>query len=134
MLSFLESVAETLGRGPATALILLAAFAIACIPLLVWHWRGRWEAVEAEVLGVANRRTLASTTHAVAYRVLDEDKPRETPVQIDIRKRPLIPGDRITLIRNPRSGRVVRDRWDGASVPLMFAPLVAMGALALYAE
>ncbi|MEM9762273.1 MAG: hypothetical protein AAF968_07175 [Pseudomonadota bacterium] len=134
MLGFLQSIADTLGRGPTTALILLLALAVACTPLLVWRWRGDWEPVEAEVLGVASRRTLASNTHAVAYRLLDEEQPREAPVQIDIRKRPLVPGDRITLIRNPRSGRVVRDRWDGASVPLMFAPLIALGALALYAE
>ncbi|MEO1318796.1 MAG: hypothetical protein AAFW01_19750 [Pseudomonadota bacterium] len=134
MLGLLQSVEETLGRGPTTALILLFALGIACTPLLVWRWRGDWEPVEAVVLGVASRRTLASNTHAVAYRVLDEEAPRETPVQIDIRKRPLSPGDRIALLRNPRSGRIVRDRWDGASVPLMFAPLIALGAVALYAE
>ncbi|MEM6944372.1 MAG: hypothetical protein AAF565_11545 [Pseudomonadota bacterium] len=134
MLSILQSAAETIGRGPATLLILALALMSAAYPLMTWRLRGGWETIEAEVIGVSNRRTLASSTHAVAIHVVGEETPRDAPVQINISKHPVGPGDRVTLLRNPASGRVVRDRWDGASVPLMLAPLIAMAALALYAE
>ncbi|MEM8597670.1 MAG: DUF3592 domain-containing protein [Pseudomonadota bacterium] len=134
MLRMIESLADTLGRGPVLALGLIMALATAALPLLTWRLRGTWEPVEAEVIGVASRRTIASSTHAVAVRYADAaGQAREATVQIDVTRTPISPGDTVSLLRGP-SGRVVRDRWDGASVPLMLAPLIVMGTLALFAR
>lgn len=134
MLAALEGLADALGRGPAAALLLLIALAVALMPVWTWRERGRWPAVRARAVDVANRRTLATQTWAVrvAFVPAGGETEIDAVVPVNLQRTPLAQGDTLVVLHHPEHpGRVARDRWQGAATPWMVAPLIALAAAAV---
>ncbi|MEL6196705.1 MAG: DUF3592 domain-containing protein [Pseudomonadota bacterium] len=134
MLGALDWLIQTLGTGPAAALLVLGGVASAILPLWTYRARGAWPAVRARVVDIAARRTLMSNTWTVfvAYTPLGQQDEVSARVQVNIVKQPLRPGDGITVRHGLTSPeRAIVSRWDGASTPLMIAPLFLLGAIVI---
>ncbi|MEM6489290.1 MAG: hypothetical protein AAF677_13660 [Pseudomonadota bacterium] len=58
--------------------------------------------------------------------------PVEAVVQVNLVRQPLSLGDTLQVMHHPQyPGRVALTRWQGASTPLMIAPLIALAAFAV---
>ncbi|MEM6973666.1 MAG: hypothetical protein AAF577_12755 [Pseudomonadota bacterium] len=122
--------------GPTVAIVIIlgAALLTALYPVWTWHQRAKWHRVEGKVTAIASRRTLAANTWAIGVTLppVGDAEPVTAVVQVNLVKRPLSLGDTLSVLRHPQwPGRVAMDRWQGAGTPLMLAPLIALGALAV---
>lgn len=134
MLGLLDWLRETLGTGPAVVLLLGAAVATAILPLWTYRARGAWPVVTARVKDIAARRTMMSNTWTVwvTYTPQGHTEAVEARVQLNIVQTPIKPGDPVQVLHGLTSPeRAVVSRWDGASTPLMIAPLFLIGALVI---
>ncbi|MEM9784048.1 MAG: hypothetical protein AAF899_16435 [Pseudomonadota bacterium] len=134
MLGLIDRLTAVIGPTAAVSLFLAAALATALYPFWTWRKRGAWPVVKARVINIASRRTLASNTWAIGVELPAEAdaEPVNAVVQVNLVRQPLSIGDTLEVLRHPRwPGRVALTRWQGAGTPLMLAPLIALGALAV---
>lgn len=129
----MNALIERLGEGP-VALILLVVAAVGVLqPILSWFDRARWPRVQARVVEVPARRSLASGKWSVAVTFTAPDGSTiHTVVPVNITRHPLKRGDLVEIMHHPRTPRrTAFTRLEGASAGFGLAALCLLGAVAL---
>ncbi|MBK0398937.1 DUF3592 domain-containing protein [Limibaculum sp. M0105] len=129
----MSGLVERFGEGP-VALVLLALAIVSFLqPILAWVARGRWPRVQARVVDVPTRRSLASGKWSVAIAFTAPDGSNiETHVPVNIARHPLKRGDFIEIMHHPHTPtRTALTKFEGASAGFGVAALCLIGAVAL---